>query len=91
MNIAREIYPDIKGVFVDTGLEFPEVKGHVKSFDNIVILRPEKSFLEVIQDEGWVYPSKEVALDIYYRRKGSQWAINTFQGLDNKGNTRKER
>lgn len=48
MNIAREIYPDIKGVFADTGLEFPEVKDHVKSFDNIVILRPEKSFLEVI-------------------------------------------
>lgn len=86
MDIARDIFPDIKGVFVDTGLEFPEVKDHVKSFDNIVILRPEKSFLQVIQDEGWVYPSKEVALDVYYRRKGSQWAINTFQGLDNKGN-----
>lgn len=86
MDIARDLFPDIKGVFVDTGLEFPEVKDHVKSFDNIVIIRPEKSFLQVIQDEGWVYPSKEVALDVYYRRKGSQWAINTFHGLDNKGN-----
>ena len=85
MNIAREIFPDIKGVFVDTGLEFPEVKDHVKSFDNIVILRPEKSFLQVIQDEGWVYPSKEVAMTVYYGRKGSQWAINAFQGLDSKG------
>lgn len=85
MDIARDIFPDIKGVFVDTGLEFPEVKKHVKSFDNIVILRPEKSFLQVIQDEGWVYPSKEVAMTVYYGRKGSQWAINVFKGLDGKG------
>lgn len=85
MDIAREMFPDIKGVFVDTGLEFPEVKGHVKSFDNIVILRPEKSFLQVIQDEGWVYPSKDIACSIYYARKGSQWAVNGMNGLDSEG------
>lgn len=31
LHIARDVYPDIKGVYVDTGLEFPEVKKHVKS------------------------------------------------------------
>lgn len=86
LHIAREICPEMGGVFVDTGLEFPEVKDHVKSFENITIIRPKKPFAQVIQDEGWVFPSKEVALDVHYARKGSPWAINKFNGLDRHGN-----
>lgn len=29
LNIARQIYPDIKAVYVDTGLEYPEIKQFV--------------------------------------------------------------
>ena len=89
LTIARQLYPDVKAVYVDTGLEFPEVKQHVKTFANVDIIRPKKSFKQVIEEFGWVFPSKEVAYDIYYARKGSQWALNKFNGLDNKGNVDK--
>ena len=35
LHIARQIYPDIKAVFVDTGLEYPEIRQFVKTFDNV--------------------------------------------------------
>jgi 3'-phosphoadenosine 5'-phosphosulfate sulfotransferase (PAPS reductase)/FAD synthetase len=53
LNIARQIYPDIEAVFVDTGLEYPEIRKFVKSFDNVTILRPKMSFVDVIK-KVWI-------------------------------------
>jgi len=80
LTIARQLYPDIKAVYVDTGLEFPEVKQHVKTFDNVDILRPDKSFKQVIDEVGWVFPSKETAKIIEYANSGSRWALNALNG-----------
>jgi 3'-phosphoadenosine 5'-phosphosulfate sulfotransferase (PAPS reductase)/FAD synthetase len=81
LDLARRIYPDIEAVYVDTGLEFPEIRQFVKTKENVTILRPKMRFDEVIKKYGWNFPSKEVALAVYYARKGSQWAINVFKGL----------
>ena len=35
LDLARRIYPDIQAVFVDTGLEYPEIRQFVKGFDNV--------------------------------------------------------
>lgn len=35
LDIVRGLYPDIEAVFVDTGLEYPEIRQFVKTFDNI--------------------------------------------------------
>lgn len=43
LHIARELYPDIEAVFVNTGLEYPEIQKFVKSFDNVTILRPKNA------------------------------------------------
>lgn len=85
LHIARELYPGIKAVYFDTGLEFPEIKKHVKEFDNVDILHPEKSFRQVIDEYGWVFPSKEASRKIYYARKGAPWATNMLNGLDSTG------
>lgn len=85
LTIAREMYPHIKAVYCDTGLEFPEVKAHVKTFDNVDIIRPEKTFREVIEDEGWVFPSKEVANLIRYANKKSPWALYKLDGKNTDG------
>ena len=50
LHIARELYPDIPAVFVDTGLEYPEIREFVKTFDNVETLRPEKTFFQVVAD-----------------------------------------
>lgn len=69
VDIARKIFPDITIVFSNTGLEFPEVVDHVKKFDNVVIVRPKKSFKQVIEQEGYPIISKQVANTVYYARK----------------------
>lgn len=75
LSIARELYPDIKGVFCDTGLEYPEIKEIVYSYNNIDIIKPEINFREVISTYGWVYPSKEVAKAIEAYQRGVPWGI----------------
>lgn len=85
LHIVRQIYPDVPAVYCDTGLEFPEVKEHVKRFDNVVIVRPEMSFREVLKKYGWCYPSKNLANSIEYAKRGKQWAINQLNGKNPDG------
>jgi 3'-phosphoadenosine 5'-phosphosulfate sulfotransferase (PAPS reductase)/FAD synthetase len=72
------MYPDVPAVFVDTGLEYPEIKAFVKTVDNVTILRPLKrvergvydvtSFREIIAEEGYPVISKDTSLNIKYGR-----------------------
>lgn len=86
LHLVRGLYPDVKAVYCDTGLEFPEIKEFVKTFDNIEIIKPDKTFLQVINQFGYPVISKEIALTIEYARKGSQWAIDRLNGKHNYGN-----
>jgi 3'-phosphoadenosine 5'-phosphosulfate sulfotransferase (PAPS reductase)/FAD synthetase len=61
LNIARNLYPNIKAVFVDTGLEYPEIREFVKTFDNVDWLRPKMNFRQVIEKYGYPFISKEVS------------------------------
>ena len=85
LDLARRCFPDIEAVFVDTGLEFPEVRKIAMNTPNVTVLRPAMRFDEVVETHGWCYPSKDVAHTIYYARKGSNWAVTRMQGLINDG------
>ena len=61
LHLVRSLYPEIEAVYVDTGLEYPEVKEFVKKQDYIKILRPEMSFKQVIENYGYPMVSKEQA------------------------------
>ena len=52
LHLVREDFPNIEAVFVNTGLEYAEIQKFVKSFDNVTILRPKMSFVEVIKKYG---------------------------------------
>ena len=70
LDLARRCFPDIEAVFVDTGLEYPEIRQFVKSYDNLTIIRPEIRFDEVIRKYGYPLISKEVSKKIQeYRSK----------------------
>lgn len=74
LHIVREMYPDVEAVFVNTGLEYPEIQSFVKSFDNVTILRPKMRFDEVIRKYGYPFISKEVACTIHDGRLlDSKW------------------
>ena len=59
LDIVRKLYPSIEAVFVDTGLEYPEIRKFVKTFENVTILRPEKRF------------EKNMASQLYQKKSAS--------------------
>lgn len=87
LDLARRIYPDIPAVFSDTGLEYPEIKAFVKSQENVTIVRPEKSFKQVILEHGYPVASKEISRKIKYAKKGADWAKKYIDGtaVDSEG------
>ena len=82
LSIAREIYPNIKALYIDTGLEYPEVKEFVKAWDNVDIIRPKMSFKEVIDRYGYPVISKEQSQYIYQYRnaKSEKTKITRIEG-----------
>ena len=65
LHIARQIYPDIPAVYFDTGLEYPEVREHVKTFDNVEWIKPKKTFKQVVLEYGYPVVSKETSRKIH--------------------------
>ena len=80
LDLARRAFPDIPAVYVDTGLEYPEIRNFVKTIPNVTWLHPEIPFPKVIERYGYPIVSKDVAKRIYYARKGSEWAIRHLNG-----------
>lgn len=69
LDIVRQVIPDAPAVFVDTGLEFPEVREFVKTVPNVIWLKPEMNFRKVIEKYGYPLISKEVSQKIYEARR----------------------
>ena len=69
LDLVRRIYPDVPAVFIDTGLEFPELREFVKTVHNVTWIKPKMNFKKVIQTYGYPLISKEVAQKIYQARK----------------------
>ena len=61
LHLVRSLYPDVPGVFVNTGLEYPEIKDFVKTQSNITWLRPHMTFKQVIERHGYPVISKQQA------------------------------
>ena len=69
LHIAREMYPEMKAVFIDTGLEFPEIRDFVKTFDNVDWVKSKMTFKQVIEKYGYPMISKEVSECVYGARR----------------------
>ena len=69
LHIARRLYPSMKAVYADTGLEYPELREFVKTFDNVDWVRPKMNFKKVIEVYGYPFISKEVSEIVDYARK----------------------
>ena len=76
LHLVRTYFPDVKAVFSNTGLEYPEIQRFVKSFDNVDIVTPKMRFDEVISTYGYPLISKEVAEAIYYARRIRSQDVN---------------
>jgi 3'-phosphoadenosine 5'-phosphosulfate sulfotransferase (PAPS reductase)/FAD synthetase len=76
LHIARQDYPDIKAVFVDTGLEYPEIKQFVRTHENVEIVRPKKTFKQVICEYGYPMITKKVSKFIGDAQRGVKYALD---------------
>ena len=65
LHIVREMYPSIPAVFCDTGLEYPEIREFVRTFENVEWLKPKMTFREVIEKEGYPIISKDIAQAVF--------------------------
>ena len=61
LDLVRRVFPDCPAVFIDTGLEYPELRDFVKTIDNVVWLKPEMNFKKVIETYGYPIISKEIS------------------------------
>lgn len=65
LHLVRRIYPDVVGVFSDTGLEFPELRNFAKSQENIVFVKPAMTFSQVIKRAGYPVISEQSSRKIW--------------------------
>ena len=72
LDIVRRIYPNIEAVFINTGLEYPEIYKFVKTFKSVTILKPEMNFKQVINTYGYPVISKENSQYIYEIRHSTK-------------------
>lgn len=82
LHIVRKIYPNVKAVFFDTGLEYPEIRLFVKGYENVDWIRPKMNFREVITKYGYPFISKEVSECVQGARKYLASILNETQSLD---------
>ena len=101
-HIVDSMYDDVPAVFVNTGLEYPEIQKFVKEVQagkydcfnpNVEIIRPEMRFDEVIKKYGYPAISKEISEVIYSVRNSKPGKTKTVRMkrlsgelLDNQGN-----
>ena len=71
-HIVDSMYDDVPAVFVNPGLEYPEIQKFAMSQKNVVTVRPEMRFDEVIKKYGYPVVSKEVAQTVCEAKKNAQ-------------------
>ena len=87
LHIARQCFPDIEAVFINTGLEYPEIQKFAKSFENVTVVRPAMSFVDVIKLHGYPVISKEVSECLFHGRQallrgeGGKYGTSRLQRL----------
>ena len=61
LHLVRTIFPDVKGVLSNTGLEYPEIMAFAKSHHNVDVVTPVKKFNKVLEEDGFPITNKKQA------------------------------
>jgi 3'-phosphoadenosine 5'-phosphosulfate sulfotransferase (PAPS reductase)/FAD synthetase len=73
LDLVRSCYSKTPAVFVNTGLEYPDVVDFVRTVENVIWLKPKINFKEVINKYGYPIISKQQSQYIYqYRNAKSE-------------------
>ena len=86
-HIVDSMYSDVPAVFVNTGLEYPEIQRFVREVkagkydcfnSDVEILRPEMRFDEVIKKYGYPVASKSISKKSQRCKKGRSIRYEIF-------------
>lgn len=69
LDIVRQDYPNIPAMFIDVPTQYPELRDFAKTFNNIEIIKPKISFMDVCKKYGFPMFSKEISGCIGEARK----------------------
>ena len=92
-HIVDSMHLDVPAVFVNTGLEYPEIQQFVRSIkdgkydcfnSDVEIIRPEMRFDEVIKKYGFPAISKDISSCVYWARRGSPTRLARIKGTHTK-------
>ena len=61
LDLVRQDNPGVKAMFVDVPTQYPELKEFAMSFDNVDIVNPKISFMQVCEKYGFPLISKEIS------------------------------
>lgn len=75
-HIVDSMYDDVPSLFVNTGLEYPEIQKFAMSQKNVVTVRPEMRFDEVIKKYGYPVISKSVSHAVKIARRNPEGAVS---------------
>ena len=86
-HIALKLFRNLPVVFSNTTNELIEITKYIKTFPNIITVKPKLSFTEVVEKYGFPLVSKEVSQKVYDLKNtnGVKTRTTRFQG-DHKGN-----
>lgn len=76
-HIVDSMYDDVPSLFVNTGLEYPEIQKFAMSHKNVVTVRPEMRFDEVLKVYGYPVISKVVAHNVNIARRNPEGKVAT--------------
>lgn len=85
-HIVDSMYDDVPSLFVNTGLEYPEIQKFAMSQKNVITVRPEMRFDEVIKNYGYPVISKEISHKLHdantAKKRGYEdsYALKQFNG-----------
>jgi 3'-phosphoadenosine 5'-phosphosulfate sulfotransferase (PAPS reductase)/FAD synthetase len=92
-HIVDSMYDDVPALFVNTGLEYPEIQQFVRQIKNgefdcfnsdVEIVRPEMRFDEVIKKYGYPVISKDISSCVHWARRGSPTRLARIKGTHTK-------
>lgn len=87
-HIVDGMYSDVPSLFVNTGLEYPEIQQFVREVksgkydcfnSDVEILRPEMRFDEVLKKYGYPIVGKEVSQTVHEARKNVESGKYTYR------------
>lgn len=68
LDLVRQDYPNVPALFVDVPTQYPELREFATSFENVEVVRPKMTYVQVCEKYGFPFINKETSNAVYQAR-----------------------